>query len=50
MGRHADFMEVALSAADVKRIVQANKIAVMLGVEIDNIGNFNLQPVADAPG
>jgi microsomal dipeptidase-like Zn-dependent dipeptidase len=42
--RHSDFMEVALSAADVHRIVQANKIAVVLGVEIDNIGNFNLLP------
>ena len=49
VGRHPDFMEVALSAADIKRIVQANKIAVVLGVEIDNIGNFNLQPVAMLP-
>jgi len=41
VGRHPDFMEVALGAADIKRIVQANKIAVVLGVELDNIGNFN---------
>jgi hypothetical protein len=41
VGRHPDFMEVALGAADVKRIAQANKIAVVLGVEIDNIGDFN---------
>jgi Membrane dipeptidase (Peptidase family M19) len=44
VGRHPDFMEVAYNAADVKRIVQANKIAIILGVEIDNIGNFNLVP------
>jgi microsomal dipeptidase-like Zn-dependent dipeptidase len=44
VARHPDFMEVALGAADVKRIVQANKIAVVLGVEIDNIGNFNQLP------
>ena len=44
VGRHSDFMEVALGAADVKRIVQANKIAVVLGVEIDNLGNFNKLP------
>jgi microsomal dipeptidase-like Zn-dependent dipeptidase len=47
--RHPDFMEVALNAADVKRIVQANKIAIVLGVEIDNIGNFNSLPVATMP-
>ncbi|MEA2713668.1 MAG: hypothetical protein QOK27_1629 [Gemmatimonadales bacterium] len=44
VGRHPDFMEVAYGAADVKRIVQANKIAVVLGVEIDNIGDFNQLP------
>ena len=44
VGRHPDFMEVAYGAADVKRIVQANKIAVVLGVEIDNIGDFNVLP------
>ena len=49
VARHSDFMEVALGAADVKRIVQANKIAVVLGVEIDNIGNFNKQPFATLP-
>ena len=47
--RHPAFMEVALNAADVKRIVQAGKIAVVIGVEIDNIGNFNTLPVASLP-
>jgi hypothetical protein len=41
--RHSSFMEVALSAADVGRIVQANKMAVVLGVEIDNIGDFSVR-------
>lgn len=53
VGRHPDFMEVAYGADDVKRIVQANKIAVVLGVEIDNIGNFNQQvfaPLMAIPG
>ncbi|MEO8089650.1 MAG: membrane dipeptidase [Gemmatimonadales bacterium] len=53
VGRHPDFMEVAYGSADVKRIVQANKIAVVLGVEIDNIGNFNQQvfaPLMAIPG
>jgi microsomal dipeptidase-like Zn-dependent dipeptidase len=50
VGRHPTFMEIARSAADVKRIVQANKIAVILGIEIDNIGNFNkLAPFATLP-
>jgi microsomal dipeptidase-like Zn-dependent dipeptidase len=46
VNRHPDFMELAFNAADIKRIAQANKIAVVLGVEIDNIGNFNLPALA----
>ncbi|MEO6525740.1 MAG: membrane dipeptidase [Gemmatimonadaceae bacterium] len=50
VGRHPTFMEIALTPADVKRIVQANKIAVILGIEIDNIGNFNkLAPFGTLP-
>lgn len=45
VGRHNDFMEVAYAAADVRRIVGAGKLAVILGVEVDNIGNFNKQSV-----
>jgi microsomal dipeptidase-like Zn-dependent dipeptidase len=41
--RHGDFMELAFSSADVYRIVRGNKIAVVLGIEIDNIGNFRVQ-------
>lgn len=41
VGRHRDFMEIAYSAADLRRIVLANKLAIVLGVELDNIGNFN---------
>jgi microsomal dipeptidase-like Zn-dependent dipeptidase len=47
--RHNDFMEIAYNSADIKRIVQANKIAVVLGIEVDNIGNFNTLPVATLP-
>jgi len=39
--RHADFMEIALSSADLERIVRKNKLAVVVGIEIDNPGNFN---------
>lgn len=40
VGRHPDFMEVALSSADINRIVSANRLAVVIGMEIDHIGNF----------
>jgi microsomal dipeptidase-like Zn-dependent dipeptidase len=41
VGRHNDFMEVAKTPEDLRRIVSQNKMAIILGVEIDNIGNFN---------
>jgi microsomal dipeptidase-like Zn-dependent dipeptidase len=48
VSRHTDFMEVAYSAADLERIVRANKLAVVLGVEVDNIGNLHtVHPLTD---
>lgn len=38
---HNDFMEIAFSARDLRRIVSANKLAILIGMEIDNIGNFH---------
>ncbi|HEY4212633.1 MAG TPA: hypothetical protein VGM84_14225 [Steroidobacteraceae bacterium] len=40
VARHSDFMEIAKTSADVQRIVSANRLAVILGVEIDHLGNF----------
>jgi len=40
VGRHPDFMEVAFTSADLYRIVSANKLAVVIGIEVDHIGNF----------
>ncbi|HWB62239.1 MAG TPA: membrane dipeptidase [Chitinophagales bacterium] len=37
---HSDFMEIALTPADVRRIVTSGKLAIILGSEMDNIGNF----------
>ncbi len=37
---HSSFMEIALTPADVRRIVANGKLAVILGSEMDNIGNF----------
>jgi hypothetical protein len=42
VGRHPDFMEIALSSSDVYRIVQSNRMAVILGMEVDHIGNFSI--------
>lgn len=33
-------MEIALTPQDVRRIVGSGKLAVILGSEMDNIGNF----------
>jgi len=38
--RH-DWMEIALSGSDLRRIVSENKLAIVLGIEVDNIGNFH---------
>jgi VCBS repeat protein len=49
VGRHPDFMEIAYTSADLARIVRANKLAVVLGVEIDNIGNLHkVTPLTNA--
>ena len=45
VGRHPDFMKVAYSSSDLYNIVSQNKLAVVIGTEIDNIGNL----VGDAP-
>lgn len=38
--RNSDWMEVALTPQDARRIILSNKLAVVLGVEMDNFGNF----------
>ncbi|MFN8298919.1 MAG: membrane dipeptidase [Chitinophagales bacterium] len=37
---HAGFMEIAYTPQDVRRIVANGKLAVILGTEMDNLGNF----------
>ncbi len=44
VGRHPDFMEIARTPADLRRIVSGGKLAIVLGVEIDAIGNFHRGP------
>lgn len=40
LAAHSTFMEVAYTPDDVRRIVASGKLAVILGSEMDNIGNF----------
>lgn len=42
VNRHSDFMQIAYSSADIQTIVNANKLAVVLGVEVDNIGDWTV--------
>jgi microsomal dipeptidase-like Zn-dependent dipeptidase len=41
---HSTFMEVALTPQDVRRIVANGKLAIIIGIEMDNIGNFYSPP------
>lgn len=41
VSRHSDFMEIALNPAQLRDIVRRGKLAVVAGIEVDNIGNFN---------
>jgi microsomal dipeptidase-like Zn-dependent dipeptidase len=38
--RNATWMEIAYTPTDARRIIAQNKLAVVLGVEMDNFGNF----------
>jgi microsomal dipeptidase-like Zn-dependent dipeptidase len=41
VGRHADFMREVQTAAEFRKAIKDGKLAVIVGVEVDNIGNFN---------
>lgn len=41
VSRHNDFMELALTTADMRRIILSGKMAIILGIEVDNLGNYN---------
>jgi microsomal dipeptidase-like Zn-dependent dipeptidase len=46
VARHKDFMEIALTPADLRDIVRRGKLAVILGIEVDTIGNMNFANVS----
>jgi hypothetical protein len=41
VGRHPTVMEVAYNSADVYRIASSGRVAVVLGVELDKLGNMD---------
>jgi microsomal dipeptidase-like Zn-dependent dipeptidase len=50
VNNHKDFMEIAYSSADAERIVRAGKLAVILGMEVDKLGNFGKLGVTTTEG
>ena len=48
VARHGDFMEIAYSPEDARRIVGVDKLAVVLGVEVDSLGNWGRETDARA--
>ncbi len=38
--RHNDFLDTVTSAARMRQVVRAGKMAVIIGMEVDNLGNF----------
>ncbi len=40
VAQNSDWMEIALSPKDARRIILQGKMAVVLGIEADNLGNF----------
>ncbi|MFO1460231.1 MAG: HYR domain-containing protein [Verrucomicrobiota bacterium] len=51
VARHSDIMEIALDPVQLRSIVRANKLAIIIGSELDDIGNFAFDPTvsADSP-
>jgi microsomal dipeptidase-like Zn-dependent dipeptidase len=47
VGRHTDFMQIAYTPAELENIVRQNKLAIVLGMEVDDIGNFNKVPATN---
>ncbi|HVJ62987.1 MAG TPA: RICIN domain-containing protein [Tahibacter sp.] len=50
VARHGDFMQIAYTPAQLRDIVRSNKLAVVLGMEVDNIGNFHDDGTIDKNG
>ncbi|HXU78815.1 MAG TPA: HYR domain-containing protein, partial [Methylomirabilota bacterium] len=44
VGRHSDFMEIAYDPVQLRQIVRGGRLAVIIGSELDDIGNFCTDP------
>jgi microsomal dipeptidase-like Zn-dependent dipeptidase len=40
VSNHSDWMGIAYSPADARSLIQQNKLAIILGVEVDSLGNW----------
>ncbi|EFH83599.1 peptidase M19 renal dipeptidase [Ktedonobacter racemifer DSM 44963] len=40
IANHSDWMQIAYSSSEARSIIQQNKLAIVLGVEVDSIGNW----------
>lgn len=48
VGNHQDFMQIAYSPQDLRRIVESDKLAIVIGIELDDIGNMlKVSPTPD---
>ena len=43
-GRHSDFLEIAYDPFELRDIVRRGKLAIIIGSELDDIGNFTRNP------
>lgn len=50
VAKNSDWMEIALTAAQARQIVASNKMAVILGVEMDTLGLDDLEELVDHEG
>jgi microsomal dipeptidase-like Zn-dependent dipeptidase len=47
--RNRSWMQIAYSPAEARRIIAENKLAIVLGVEVDQLGEFHLGSPAEEP-
>jgi microsomal dipeptidase-like Zn-dependent dipeptidase len=50
VARHDDFMEIAYDPFQLREIVRNNKLAIIIGSETDDIGNFDRNPAVSELG
>lgn len=48
VARHGDFMAIARTPAELRTIVRQGRLAIVLGTETDNLGNFHANPLVTA--